>query len=104
MKTPLQITFHGLAHSPELEAAIREKAAKLERTHSRLTSCRVVVELPAKHQHKGKEFTVRIDLAAPDCEIAVTKDHNDDPYVALHEAFDAADRQLESQQHRHDRA
>jgi ribosomal subunit interface protein len=95
MQIPLQITLRGIGQSDAIEAVIREKAAKLDQFHPRIMSCAVVVEVPGKHQHKGKEFVVRIDLKIPGEEIAVNRDHHEDIYVALRDAFDAVRRQLE---------
>lgn len=95
MQLPVQVTYRGMESSAALENAVRGKAAKLEQFHPRLTSCRVVIEQPAHHKTKGKEFVVRIDLTAPGGEIAVNRDHAEDVYVALRDAFDAARRKLE---------
>lgn len=65
MQLPLQITCRGMESSAALDDAVREKAAKLEQFHPRLTSCRGVIEQPAHHRTQGKEFVVRIDLTAP---------------------------------------
>jgi ribosomal subunit interface protein len=95
MQIPLQISFHGIRHSDALHNAIRERAEKLERYYDRIVSCRVVLELGARHKRQGKQFSVRIDLKMPGGEIAVTKEHDEDVQVALRDAFDAARRQLE---------
>ena len=95
MKTPLQITFRDLPHSDALDTHIREKAQKLEQFFSGLMGCRVVVEQSAKHHQQGKPFNVRIDLTVPGSEIVVDRQENEDVYVALRDAFDAAKRQLE---------
>jgi ribosomal subunit interface protein len=95
MKTPLQITFRDMPHSDALDTHIRDKAQKLEQLFSDIVSCRVVVEQPAKHSQQGKPFNVRIDLGVPGSEIVVDKQANEDVYVALRDAFDAAKRQLE---------
>jgi ribosomal subunit interface protein len=95
MKTPLQITFRDIPHSDALDTHIREKAHKLEQLFSDIISCRVVVEQPAKHHQQGKLFNIHIDLGVPGSEIVVDKQANEDVYVALRDAFDAAKRQLE---------
>lgn len=95
MQMPLQITIRDFEHSDALETHIREKAAKLDEFSEHITSCRVVVEVPHKHQHQGRQFNVRIDIGVPGSEIVVNHDHNEDVYVALRDAFDAAKRQLE---------
>jgi ribosomal subunit interface protein len=95
MQVPLQITIRGAAHSEELETHIRNKSKKLDEFFEHITSCRVVVEMPHKHHHQGKQFNVRIDIGVPGHEIVVNRDHDEDVYVALRDAFDSAKRQLE---------
>ncbi len=99
MNLPLQITFRDVTPSPAVEAAIRDKAAKLEHFGPRITSCRVSVEAPHRSQHKGNAFRVRIDITVPGGEeIVVAKEPDathDDVYVTVRDAFDAAQRQLQ---------
>jgi ribosome-associated translation inhibitor RaiA len=95
MDIPLQVSLRGIAHSGALDDAIRQRAAKLERYYDRIVNCRVVLELAARHQRKGKQYTVRIDLKVPGDELAITREHDEDPRVALRDAFDAARRRLE---------
>ena len=95
MQIPLQISFHGVAHSDALHEAVRKKAEKLDRYYDRIMSCRVALELAGRHQRKGKQYVVRIDLKVPGGEIAVTHEHDEDLQVALRDAFDAARRRLE---------
>ena len=96
MKIPLQITLRNIAKSESVEAAIRRRAAKLDRYHRNIISCRVVVDIPSRHKHQGKEFVVRLDIKVPGSEIVVTHDHHVDLYAALHEAFQSAQRRLEA--------
>jgi ribosomal subunit interface protein len=95
MQLPLQITTHGIPHSDALEAHIREKVAKLEEFHPRISSCRVAVEELAQHHRQGRQFRVRIDVRVPGREIVANRDHHEDAYVALRDAFDSVKRQLE---------
>ena len=95
MQAPLQIAFHGLNASDELEQHIRNKADKLDEFFSRITSCHVVVETPHKHHHQGRQYGVRLNISVPGHEIVINRDHHEDVYVALRDAFDAAKRQLE---------
>lgn len=95
MQIPLQITIRDVDHSDALEQRIRDKAKKLEEFFKQIISCRVVVEMPHKHHQQGKQFDVRIDIGVPGKEIVVNRDHHEDVYVALRDAFDAAKRQLE---------
>ncbi len=101
MQLPLQITVRDIEHSEALEAHIRDKAGKLDEFFDRIMSCRVVVEVPHKHHHQGKQFNVRIDIGVPGSEIVVNRDHAEDVYVALRDAFDAAKRQVEDYARKH---
>lgn len=100
MQIPLQITIRDMLHSEALEAHIRDKVQKLEALFAHVISCRVVVEVPHRHHNQGKQFNVRLDLGVPGSEIVVNRDHHEDVYVALRDAFDAAARQLEDYAHR----
>lgn len=95
MQTPLQLTIRDIDHSEALETRIRAKAEKLGEFFKHITSCHVVVEAPHKHHQQGKQFNVRIDIGVPGSEIVVNRDHSEDVYVALRDAFDAAKRRLE---------
>jgi ribosomal subunit interface protein len=95
MKIPLQITFRNMPHSDAIEAKINEKAAKLDRYYDRIMSCHVVVEESQRRQHQGKLFSVHIDITAPGKELAVTREENEDPHVAVRDAFNTAARWLE---------
>ncbi|MFM9883812.1 MAG: HPF/RaiA family ribosome-associated protein [Burkholderiales bacterium] len=97
MQLPLQITFRHMARSDALEAAIREKADKLNEFYPRIMSCRVVVEEVAAHKHQGKLYGLHIDLKVPGHELAITRDRHEDIFVALRDAFDSAKRKLEEE-------
>lgn len=95
MQIPLQITLRDMPASPAVETRIREKAEKLNRHFDRIMGCRVVVEMPQRHKHQGKLHCVHIDLTVPGSEIAVNRVENEDVYVAIRDAFSAAQRQLD---------
>jgi ribosomal subunit interface protein len=99
MQAPLQINFHEVPQSEALEIRIREKAARLDSFYPRIMSCRVTVEAQDRHKHQGKQYAVRLDVRVPGKEIVASRDHHEDVYVALREAFDAARRQLEEYAH-----
>ena len=58
-------------------------------------SCRVVVDSTQRRQHQGKLYGVRIAITVPRKELAVTREENEDVYVAIRDAFDHASRRLE---------
>jgi ribosomal subunit interface protein len=105
MQIPLQISFRNMDPSPAVEDRIRKKAAKLERFHDRIVGCSVVVEAPHRHQHKGKLYTVHLDISVPGKDIIVDRagpidQAHEDVYVAIRDAFAAAARQLEDHSRR----
>ena len=100
MQNSLQITYLDMDPSEAVSATIRDKAAKLEHFEDNITRCRVTVEAPHKHHHKGRLFSVKIDITVPGEEIIASrcpqKHHaHEDIYVAIRDAFKAARRQLE---------
>jgi len=124
MATPVKITFRNMAASPAIEKQVLAKAAKLESFCERIISCRVIVEAPHRHHHKGKAFEVRIDLSVPGKDIFINRapkrlsavklaeartsekdlveNHepskhgaHTDVYVAIRDAFNAAGRKLQ---------
>jgi len=100
MQMPMQITFRNMEPSEAVKARVRERAEKLDRYHPRIMGCHVVVESPHRHHHQGKVFHVRIDVTVPQTEIVVNRepeeDHaHEDVFVAIRDAFDAMQRQLQ---------
>ncbi|TAK09934.1 MAG: HPF/RaiA family ribosome-associated protein [Candidatus Manganitrophaceae bacterium] len=95
MQLPLQVTVRNVALSEVAEEDIREKAAMLDEYYDRIMSCHVIVDAPHRHRHKGLLYDVRIDLTVPGAELVIRREPNEDVYVAIRDAFDAARRQLE---------
>ena len=95
MQIPIQVTFHGMPQSAALDTAIRQHAGKLDRFHPHMMSLRAVVGQMARHKQQGKEFAVRLDIKVKGGEIAIHRDHDEDVFVAVRDAFDAARRKLE---------
>jgi len=103
---PVMVTFKDMETSDAVEARIRERGQKLGRFLERITACRVVIAEAHRQHHKGTLFHVRVDLSVPDGEIVVNRepelDHaHEDAYVAIRDAFDAAERQLRDWVGRH---
>ena len=95
MELPLQITSRNLQLSPAEEILIRDAAAKLETFAPRITSCRVLVEVPNRRHRTGRRYNVRIDLGLPGGRIAVKRQPEPELLTAVQEAFAAAGRRLE---------
>ncbi|MEE8076118.1 MAG: HPF/RaiA family ribosome-associated protein, partial [Candidatus Binatia bacterium] len=100
MTVPLQITFRNMDSTETIEDEIRDKASKLDHFYDRITSCRVVVEVPHRHHHKGIAYHVRVDVKVPGWEVVINREPtkhstHEDIYISIQEAFDAARRQLQ---------
>jgi ribosome-associated translation inhibitor RaiA/cold shock CspA family protein len=95
MQIPLKITMRHLPQSDALEAKIRSKVAKLDEFYPNVTGCTVAIEEQRRHHLQGHWFNVRVVVHVPKHEIVVNRDHDEDPFVALRDAFDAASRRLE---------
>ncbi len=100
MQTEPQITFRGMEPSAAVEYTIRERIGRLENFHDRITSCRVVVEAPHRRGQKGQIYRVAIDIDVPGGGVVVNREPgqnhaHEDIYVAIRDAFNAAQRQLE---------
>lgn len=100
MQIPLQIHFHDIDFSPSIDSAVRKRAQKLEQFDDQIISCRVTIETPHKHHHKGKLYRVIVDVRTPGANITTSRgtgDHHshEDVYVAIRDAFKATRRQLQ---------
>ncbi|MHA6262132.1 HPF/RaiA family ribosome-associated protein [Arenibacterium sp. CAU 1754] len=102
-----QISFRGLDPTPDILDVIKDKIAKLEQVHNRITSCRVIVEQPHQKGTKGHIHHVSIEIEVPTGRVIVNRKPGDvnaheDLRVALRDSFNTARRQLLGQLHRHD--
>jgi cold shock CspA family protein len=99
MQVPLQITLRNVTVSEDLDAYIRERAAKLDEICETIISCRVVLEEPHKHKQKGNLYHVALEVIIPGETIVVNREPDlhqahEDKHVVVRDAFDAAQRQL----------
>lgn len=99
MQVPVSISFRDFPHSDAVETRLHEKINKLEQYYDRITACRVVVQAPHRHHHKGKLYQVHVHLSLPGEDIVVGRDSaedhaHEDVYVAIRDSFEAVRRQL----------
>jgi ribosomal subunit interface protein len=94
MITP-QITYRGMDASPAMDSRILEYAQKLEEFHPKITMCHVIVDMRDRKKTKGNHFEVRIDAHVPGHEVGASLKEDEDPYVAMDQAFEVMYRQLE---------
>ena len=101
----IDVTFRDIERSEAIEQRVRERAERLTRYSDRIGTCHVVVQAPHRHHHKGKLYDVRIQVHLPGHDVVVNheglNDHtHEDVFVAIRDAFDAAERQVEDLQRR----
>jgi ribosome-associated translation inhibitor RaiA len=98
----LSILFLETTRSDAVEAKIRERAELLARFSNDIQKCEVRVASPHGHHRKGRLHAVHIRLTVPGEEITIERQPaEDDVYVSIREAFDAARRKLEDYERRH---
>ncbi len=107
MQIPVQVTFEGgLETSEALRARIEREAAKLERFHDRITSCRVAVIGRGHRRQQGDLYAVRLQITGPGgADVVIDRnppaDHaHEDAFVTVRDAFAAARRRLQDRRRR----
>jgi ribosome-associated translation inhibitor RaiA len=94
MRDPVEFTLRGVPHSGALERYVGEQARALDRQCDRIQSCHVVIEALHRPKQQGAQFAVRLDITLPGTEFVVNREHGEDAYMALRDAFEAAGLQL----------
>ncbi|MBV9062326.1 MAG: ribosome-associated translation inhibitor RaiA [Alphaproteobacteria bacterium] len=102
MDVPLEITFHNLKPSAEIESLIREHVGRLEKLYPHLIGCRVSVEMLHRQHRSGNIPEVHIALRVPGREVAVSREphHAKERHAApnvhtsIKDAFRAAEKRL----------
>ncbi|MDA8671947.1 ribosome-associated translation inhibitor RaiA [Gammaproteobacteria bacterium] len=106
MTNDIQIVFHSIDQTDALTEAVAKRIDKLERYCDQITNGRVVLDSPHNHHHKGKVYSVSIEIHTPQIEVRVNQEQHDkqaheDLYVAIRDAFNVAERQLRSVDKKH---
>src|SRR5712671_3965378 len=114
----VQVTFRNLSEIPDVRQLVENRVQKLETFCKPILSCRVVIEVPAKHHRKGFPFNVRIDAYLTDGRVIVkhaaasyagqreisnekvrmgseTTSERNSLQMTIRDAFDSARRQLQ---------
>jgi cold shock CspA family protein/ribosome-associated translation inhibitor RaiA len=102
MDIPLEIVFHNIRPSAEVEALIREHVARLEKLYPHLIGCRVSVEMLHKQHRTGNVPEVHIAIRVPGKEIAISREPQKakqrraapNVHTSIKDAFRAAEKRL----------
>ena len=106
MTNAFQVVFHNVDQSQALNDALQKRIAKLERFCDQIITGRVVVDSPHNNHHKGKVYSVGLEIHTTSMEVRVNQDQHDnhaheDLYVAIRDAFNVAERQLKAVDKKH---
>ena len=106
MTNDFQIVFHNIEQSTSISDAVNKRISKLQRFCDRILAGRVVLDSPHNNHHKGKVYSVGLEIHIPSKEVRVNQEQHDnhaheDLYVAIRDAFDAAERQLKAIHKKH---
>ena len=102
MQSAISIHFHGIEKSQAIEALVRQKVEKLEKHFGRMTSCRVVLEVPHRSPQKPKVFQIKIELGVPRrrpivvCHEREGSHANEQLPLAIRDTFEAAVRKVDA--------
>lgn len=95
MQIPPIVQARDLDLPPSVGAQVHEQALALERFFSPIIRCRVTLEGPGKRHRRGGPYEARIDLRVPGGDLLVERQRAEELQAAIHQAFNAARRQLE---------
>ena len=101
MTNDFQIVFHNIDQSTSISDAVNKRISKLQRFCDRILAGRVVLDSPHNNHHKGKVYSVGLEIHTPSKEVRVNQEQHDNHahenlYVAIRDAFNAAERQLKA--------
>ncbi|MCC6534719.1 MAG: ribosome-associated translation inhibitor RaiA [Burkholderiales bacterium] len=96
MQQPIRITVRGAERSPALEDAVLQRSRKLEQFHPQLIGLDVTIEMEEHSKQQGNHYAVKLVLQIPGNDIAIDHKRDEDPYVAVRDAFAAAERKLKA--------
>lgn len=91
-----RVTIRDLPPSAALEQHIGEKLDKIDKFCSEIMHFDVVVEQAQKNKNNGKLYNTRLAISVPGEDFAINNAVNEDVYVSVRDAFDAATRKLQT--------
>ena len=106
MSNEFQVVFHNMAQSTAIADAVKKRINKLGRFCNQIIAGRVVLDSPHNNHSKGKVYSVGLEIHTSFKEVRVNQEQHDnhaheDLYVAIRDAFNAAERQSKSIEKKH---
>ena len=101
MTNEFQVVYHNIDQTKAISEAVKKRIDKLERYCDHIINGRVVLDSPHNNHHKGKVYSVTLEIHTPELEVRVNQDQHDnhaheDLYVAIRDAFNVAERQFKN--------
>lgn len=106
MTNEFQIVYHNIDQTDAISEAVQKRISKLERYCDQIINGRVVLDSPHNNHHKGRVYSVSLEIHTPVLEVRVNQEQHDnhaheDLYIAIRDAFNVAERQLKSIDKKH---
>lgn len=106
MTNEFQVVYHNIDQTEAISEAVQKRIGKLERFCDQIINGRVVLDSPHNNHHKGKVYSVSLEIHTPTLEVRVNQEQHDnhaheDLYIAIRDAFNVAERQLKSVDKKH---
>lgn len=97
---PFQITFRDFPESDAVWLAAQSRIEKLEKIFDNILRCEVTISEPHRHRHADRLYQIKIHIFIPGNDVIINRspskhEAHRDIYVAIRDAFDAAERVLE---------
>lgn len=92
---PFEIVMHEVTVMPDVMEYLRFRIGRLPYFYDRILSSRIVLRGETRHHRTGGPFSVHVYVDTPQRVIVVTRQQRENLHVAIREAFDAVQRQLE---------
>lgn len=90
----LQIHYTNVEATPELQEAIENEFAKLDRYSDRIVATRMVVEGPNSRGEAFYHVDMQVDVPGKTIIVTPRKNHDRTPELAVKHAVDTANRQI----------
>ena len=96
---PFQISFLDFPESDAVWIAVQNRIEKIEQFFDRIIRCEVTISCPHRHRHTDRLYHIQIRLFIPGDDVVVNRNPSKneahrDIYVAIRDAFNAAERIL----------
>jgi|SRR5471030_1103392 hypothetical protein len=101
MRLPVRFAFQRIERTFALEAYVRKLCSQLELCSDGITRCHVTLVGPHSDSDGSALFLAKIELSVPGAQIYADNNHagsagHSDIFLAMHDAYDNAKRQLAS--------